>query len=242
MVGNDGAPSRNTDEYDSRAVTDPNVIEDGLKLHLGSGPHAIPGWENVDKSLTPLLTRRAPVRAAMQRLGLINELQAKSSWPPEVKRMNVSSTWPWHDGSASAVFSSHMVEHLEAGEVRHFLSEAFRVLKPTGVMRLALPDLQLAVANYLSDKQGGDERAADAFITYLYLRPEVHGSGLHRVLVRLLHRPHLWMYDFDSLAARIKDAGFVDITRCEYRQGSCPDVELLDSRPEDSFYLEALKP
>jgi hypothetical protein len=50
------------------------------------------------------------------------------------------------------------------------------------------------------------------------------------------------MYDFDSLAARLRKAGFVDVTRREYRQGSCPDVELLDSRPEDSFYLEAIRP
>jgi hypothetical protein len=50
------------------------------------------------------------------------------------------------------------------------------------------------------------------------------------------------MYDFDSLAKRVRDAGFVQVTRREYKQGSCPDVELLDSRPEDSFFLEAIRP
>jgi SAM-dependent methyltransferase len=215
---------------------------EGLKLHLGSGPRAVPGWENVDKSLTPLLTRKPAVRAVMRRVGLINDLQAQTSWPPEVKRMNVSATWPWPDGSASAVFSSHMVEHLEADEVRHVLSEAFRVLRSGGIMRLALPDLELAAQKYLQDKASGNGSAADAFVTYLYLRPEVHGSGVHRMLVRFLHRPHLWMYDFDSLAKRVRDAGFVQVTRREYKQGSCPDVELLDSRPEDSFFLEAIRP
>jgi SAM-dependent methyltransferase len=219
-----------------------SAAQNGLKLHLGSGPHAVPGWENVDKSLTPVLTRKPAARALLRRIGLINELQAQTTWPPEVKRMNVSATWPWSDGAAGAVFSSHMVEHLEADEVRHVLSEAFRVLRPGGIMRLALPDLHLAVEKYLSDKAAGDERAADSFVTYLYLRPEVHGSGVHRMLVRMLHRPHLWMYDFDSLAARIRETGFVDVTRCHYQQGSCPDVELLDSRPEDSFYLEAVRP
>jgi SAM-dependent methyltransferase len=202
----------------------------------------VPGWENVDKSLTPVLTRKPAVRAIMRRVGLINELQAQTSWPPEVKRMNVSGTWPWPDASASAVFSSHMVEHLEADEVRHVLSESFRVLRPGGIMRLALPDLHLATEKYMRDKASGDEAAADAFVTYLYLRPEIHGSGLHRMLVRLLHRPHLWMYDFESLARRARETGFVEVTRCDYRQGSCPDVELLDSRPEDSFYLEAARP
>lgn len=215
---------------------------EGLKLHLGSGPRAVPGWENVDKSLTPLLTRKPAVRAVMRRVGLINDLQAQTSWPPEVKRMNVSATWPWPDGSASAVFSSHMVEHLEADEVRHVLSEAFRVLRSGGIMRLALPDLELAAQKYLQDKASGNGSAADAFVTYLYLRPEVHGSGVHRMLVRFLHRPHLWMYDFESLATRIREAGFIDVRRCEYRQGSCPDVELLDSRPEDSFFVEAVRP
>jgi methyltransferase family protein len=220
----------------------PNGNSDGLKLHLGSGPRAVPGWENVDKSLTPTLTRQPAVKLIMRRLGLINDLQAQSVWPPEVKRMNVSNRWPWNDGSAVAVFSSHMVEHLEADEVRHFLVESFRVLRSGGVIRLALPDLRLAVEKYLRDKQAGDEHAADDFVTYLYLRPEVHGSLLYRTLVRLLHRPHLWMYDVDSLSLRLRDVGFVDVTPRQYQKGSCPDVELLDSRPEDSFFLEAIRP
>jgi len=36
-------------------------------------------------------------------------------------------------------------------------------------------------------------------------------------------------------------AGFVNITRCTFRKGHVPDVEVLDNRPHETLYVEAQK-
>ena len=54
------------------------------------------------------------------------------------------------------------------------------------------------------------------------------------------HR-HWWLYNERSLADRLARSGFTDIRRCEFRQGRCPDVERIDSRPE-SLLMEATRP
>lgn len=38
--------------------------------------------------------------------------------------------WPWKDNSVDEVFSSHMLEHLDAEDRAHFANELYRVLKP----------------------------------------------------------------------------------------------------------------
>ena len=54
--------------------------------------------------------------------------------------------------------------------------------------------------------------------------------------------PHLWMYDAPSLTAMLTEAGFVSVTICEFGSGQVPDCDLLDNRPEESLYVEAVKP
>ena len=50
------------------------------------------------------------------------------------------------------------------------------------------------------------------------------------------------MYDWDTLAAALTQAGCVDIRRRAYQEGDLPDVALLDNRPEESLFIEARKP
>jgi predicted SAM-dependent methyltransferase len=46
------------------------------------------------------------------------------------------------DESYEAIFASHVLEHLYCHEVAMALSELFRILKPGGVLDIAVPDLQ----------------------------------------------------------------------------------------------------
>jgi predicted SAM-dependent methyltransferase len=47
-------------------------------------------------------------------------------------------------------YSSHMLEHLTPEVAGCVLKEAFRVLQSGGILRLAVPDLRLFVADYLA--------------------------------------------------------------------------------------------
>ena len=54
--------------------------------------------------------------------------------------------------------------------------------------------------------------------------------------------PHKYMYDFDLIKTVLEQAGFSDVTRCEYQQGKTPDVEMLDVYSEVSLFVGAIRP
>jgi len=56
---------------------------------------------------------------------------------------------PYQADSADAVYASHVLEHLEHHDAPGFLKEIHRVLKPGGVIRLVVPDLEYATRKYL---------------------------------------------------------------------------------------------
>jgi SAM-dependent methyltransferase len=219
----------------------------GLQLHLGSGPEAHEGWISVDKSLVARVSRSPWVAEVLARVGVLSEQQRTTRWPDEVVQMDLAKRFPWDDDSARAIYSSHMVEHLSRTQARHVLGQCLRVLVPGGVLRLVLPNLNGAVARYLDAKRAGNPRAADALVEFLYMAPEQgEVSLLRRAGYRLLHRPHLWMYDAESLAVVLEDTGFVAVTQCDFREGACPDLSSIETRSDDlfegdSFYLEASK-
>jgi hypothetical protein len=49
------------------------------------------------------------------------------------------------------------------------------------------------------------------------------------------------MYDFAMLEDVLKNVGFHDIRRCEFRQGHTPDLDKLDNRPDESLFAEATR-
>ena len=52
---------------------------------------------------------------------------------------------------------------------------------------------------------------------------------------------HKYMYDFELLREKLEDAKFQNITRQQFQVGLTPDITMLDNRPEDSLYVEAVK-
>lgn len=218
---------------------------EGLQLHLGSGPYAEPGWINVDKSWTPRITRIRPVVRVLARVGLLTEQQRNTIWPREVIRLDVSKPLPWGDESARAIYSSHMVEHFERPEARRLLVECLRVLRPGGVLRLVLPDVQDGVRVYLQQKEARNPRAADEFVGSLFYASYGDMPRIRRLAIGLLHRPHRWLYDIDSMRALLSEVGFTPIQECAFRRGACPSlatIEIRDGVDEPaSFYIEAFK-
>lgn len=56
---------------------------------------------------------------------------------------------PLPDNSCDAVYHSHVLEHLRPVEAEGLLRECFRVLKPGGILRVAVPDLERICRAYL---------------------------------------------------------------------------------------------
>lgn len=91
-------------------------------LNLGCGSHYHPLWINLD---------------VRERRGLV---QAHDVYQPI----------PFKDNLFDAVYHSHLLEHLSKRYAPLFIQECYRVLKPEGIVRVVVPDLESAVRSYLA--------------------------------------------------------------------------------------------
>ena len=214
----------------------------GVRVNVGCGPHPTPGWINVDNSPSVLLGRvPARVVGLLKRIGLVGPeqlevLEAARRWGI---RWGRATRLPFDAASVDAVYSSHMLEHLDRGEARQFLAEAHRVLRPGGWIRIVVPDLALLVEDYLGS---GD---ADAFLERQMLarpRPRGVGEALRQRVVGF--RGHRWMYDAGSLARLLSESGFGPVHVVAAGETHVPRLDGLDlrERESESVYLEAQRP
>lgn len=196
------------------------------RLHLGCFDKPVDGWVNTD--VTPhLWIARVPLLArALRAGGKMSEERAEQHRRGifrKVRFLDVGKRFPFDDGTFEAVFTSHMLEHLFPDQARACVSEALRVLAPGGVLRIAVPDLDLMIARYRPED-------ADGWAEALFQVRDQSSSK----------NQHHWMYNETSLRALLLGVGFSRVVRASYRQGACPDLEILDNRPE-SLFVEAFK-
>lgn len=109
-----------------------------LLLNLGCGERTHPLWINIDHSR----------KIAFQQLWFVKPF-LRTSLPANYLNHDLRQGIPFQAGSADAAYSSHVLEHLVHCHAPGFLKELLRVLKPGGVIRLAVPDLEFAARNYL---------------------------------------------------------------------------------------------
>lgn len=106
------------------------------------------------------------------------------------------------DATVDDIYASHVYEHLSyTGDVQQAFREAFRVLKPGGLIRIAVPDLDRLCRLYLTPGLAAPQR--------FYLM---------RVLVGGQTNPfdyHKCLFDEETLTVLLRHTGFVDIQRVD---------------------------
>jgi predicted SAM-dependent methyltransferase len=73
---------------------------------------------------------------------------------PEVIACDLSQGLPFPDADFDVVYHSHVLEHFPRQQGLGFLRECWRVLKPGGLLRCAVPDLEAMARLYLSLLEG----------------------------------------------------------------------------------------
>ena len=68
---------------------------------------------------------------------------------PRVRSYNLLKRWPYSDGQFQAVYHSHVLEHFPREKAEEFIRECFRVLRPGGVLRVVVPDLENIAREYV---------------------------------------------------------------------------------------------
>jgi predicted SAM-dependent methyltransferase len=132
-----------------------------------------------------------------------------------------------------------MLEHLDRDEAKCFLAEVYRVLKPDGIIRLAVPDLRLMVQEYC---QHGDANRLIERTLLAQPRPIDIRAKL-KWLLTTNRGSHRWMYDAVSLSQLLAGSGFRDVGAWPAGSTSISGEVSLDlrEREDETLYIEARK-
>lgn len=209
---------------------------DGLCVQYGCGLSAPSGWINFDASPT----------LRLQRLPLVGAVAtaARARFPPSVKFGDVVRGLKIPTDSCSAVYASHVLEHLALEDFNKALVETFRILKPGGVFRLVVPDLRQLAERYLDRLASGESDANTQFFREACMGVERRARGLRGVVVSAFgNTAHLWMWDELSLTAALTKVGFSRVRRASFNDSTVEafrDVEV-ESRFFDAVAIEAVR-
>ncbi len=224
------------------------------KINLGCGPIGKEDWTNVDWGILAILHKAPLFEKMLLRLNLFPK-GYNVKWPKNLKLHNCRKNLPFEPNSIDYIYTSHFLEHFKKFEAEKIIKDCYRILKTGGVIRIAVPDLELLVKKYLEKdidyfrkiqhlmNKDKTEKVilADILVDNFY--PQFYKervSGLAKLRCFFI-RPHFWMYDYASLKTLLESARFKKIERKSFRQGKVPDLDTLDVFPEMSLYVEAEK-
>jgi len=177
-----------------------------LCVNLGCGYRPMKDWINVDQARGPEVQVLWDLRRGL----------------------------PFQNGSCSAIFSEHLIEHVPREDAARLLAECHRVLAKGGVLRLSTPDAGRYLRSYAGDQNFLRDPAFG----------EAAGTPMDRVNQMMREDgQHLWVYDAESLTRALECAGFSRIVGQEFGQSLVPKMQGIDAeaRAFESLYVEAVK-
>jgi predicted SAM-dependent methyltransferase len=175
------------------------------RLHWGCGPLTPYGWVNSDIAAWPGVQVVADIRQGL----------------------------PLPDDEFDYITSIHALPEIPYSEMDNALRELRRVLRPGGVLRLCLPDMDKAIEAY---------RAKDP--DYFLVGDEHVKSLAGKMIVQLT-----WfgtsrsMFTHEFTEELLERNGFSRTARCEFQEthSGFPGITELDNRELESLYIEAWK-
>ncbi|MZP29459.1 methyltransferase domain-containing protein [Heliobacterium undosum] len=183
------------------------------KVNLCSGPVKIKGYLNID-------------------------INPASDLVLDLDYQNI----PLADESVDVVACISAINYFTRDRAQEIIREVFRVLKPGGIARFGTQDLRRLAEMYIhEDRDFFFQKLSDG-------RDRFPGATLADKLNNFFYgfptfgKACKYVYDFASLRVLFDKAGFVEIEQKQYRESRIPEVDLLDNRPEQMFFLEAVKP
>jgi len=174
-------------------------------MNWGCGPQPVPGWVNSDRIEAPGVDLVRDIREGL----------------------------PLPTGSLQYVVGIHALQDLPFLEVIPALQELHRVLEPSGILRLGLPDLERGLAAYLHDD-----------LAYFYVPDDDARTISGKFIVQMTwYGSNRMMFTYEFAEELLQRAGFRRVTRCAYRTSCSPYPEIveLDNRERESLFVEATK-
>ena len=175
-------------------------------LQYGCGMSAPKRWRNFDSSPT----------LRFERLPIVGGIYTKNTtrFPANVEYGDIVKGLPVSAGTCCAIYCSHVLEHLSLSDCKTALHNTQKLLRPGGIFRLVMPDLEYLARQYLAQ---ATPQAAHDFMTNAHLGQTTRSRGLAGALVAWLGNSlHLWMWDYQSLVPELTAAGFRGIRRASF--------------------------
>jgi predicted SAM-dependent methyltransferase len=175
------------------------------RLNWGCGPLTPFGWVNSDIEAGPGIDVVADIRKGL----------------------------PFPDNHFDYIVSIHVLPELAYRELDPALQELRRVLKPNGVLRLSLPDMDLAINAY---------RSKD--VDYFLIGDDEVKSLAGKMIVQLLwYGRSRSMYTWEFTKELLERTGYREVTRSAHEKSTSglQGITELDNRALESLFVEARK-
>jgi len=140
---------------------------------------------------------------------------------------------PLEDDSVEYAVSIHALQEIPYAGLVSALRELRRVLRPGGVLRLVLPDLDKGIRAYLEKVPG----------RFLIPDAEVKSLGGKFIVQMLWYGHSRVLFTHDFVEELLLKAGFARVNRCAYKETASvhPGIVELDNREGESLFVEAVK-
>lgn len=121
---------------------------------------------------------------------------------------NISKLPMFKDNSIDLIYCSHALEYFDREEVKKVLKEWHRVLKPGGILRIAVPNFEAIVKVYQKYKNLDHQ----GILGPLYGRMLIKTPRGKKIIY------HKTIYDFESLKKLLEENGFKNVRRYDWRK------------------------
>jgi len=215
------------------------MIGESRRLHLGCGLNTPEGWIHVDGSWNAWVAKYPTLRRVFKAIHLLSADLKDIGWNPDIIIHDLRKPLPFPNDHFTAIYASHLLEHLYREGAKALLKECVRVLIPGGVLRMVVPDLYSIISEYMGERppgkvsgNGEGNNRADRLNKRLMFRScEPRAGNLFlRIYSSLkdLHS-HKWMYDADSLIFYFQEAGLVNVREMEYLRSQIEGIEKIET-------------
>jgi predicted SAM-dependent methyltransferase len=165
-------------------------------------------------------------------------------FPSHVRFGDIVKGLPVPDASCAGIYASHVLEHLPLQDFHRAVENSKRILKPGGIFRVVVPDLECQAKEYLNGAQSGDPMANDRFLRGSFLGCETRPRNIKEMIYDFLRTSsHFWMWDYPSLIHALKEHGFAAVRPCTFGDSPDPMFSLVENagRFKNAVAVEAMR-
>ena len=211
--------------------------ENLLKLNLGCGNNFVEGYQNIDFSPNVLLSKIKWLKWVFFKLRIINEVEF-SFWNKRTIFKDIRKL-KYSNNSISHIYTSHTLEHIFFWEAEEVLKDCYRMLIPKGIIRIALPDLDAFIDQYLENRNS--TQSFFDFETNLLSYPVRKPNKRDYLINVFFKHVHKWHPNPVIIIEILNKIGFKEINLRDFQMGKFPNLTELENRNRFTFYIEASK-